>query len=240
MTERMDSTVPPSEDRGAAAHERLVCEFESLRRRLVGLARFKYRLAREDCEEIAADALLAWYQELCRRGSVRLDAAYLVVVLHNRALDHKKAVSRAKRGAGEVVPMHSVDRLGVDPQIDALVAEREELRDLAELAKDVLSPQEIEILALSKLDVTRAQISQRYGLSVRCVERRLERAQRKLDEGREAMEERGRCAMLALTISDIKTGRIGPDHPRYQRGKEHLDRCWRCPGSRPIDASQAA
>jgi RNA polymerase sigma factor (sigma-70 family) len=240
MTERMQTNLGSGEDHTTAAHTRLVCEFESLRRRLVGLARFRYRLAREDCEEIAADALLAWYQELCRRDGVRVDAAYLVVVLHNRALDHKKAMSRAKRGASEVVPMHSVDRLGVDPQIDALVAEREELRDLAELAKDVLSRQEIEILVLSRLDVPRAEIGERYGLSVRCVERWLERAQRKLDEGREAMEERGRCAMLALTISDIKTGRIGPDHPRYQRGKEHLDRCWRCCGSTPIEAPEAA
>lgn len=121
-----------------------------------------------------------------------------------------------------------------------LVCEREELRDLAELAKDVLSQQEFEILALSKLDVPRAEIGERYGLSVRCVERWLERVQRKLDEGREAMQERGRCGMLALTISDIRTGRIGPEHPRYQRGREHLDRCWHCCGSTPIDASQAA
>jgi RNA polymerase sigma factor (sigma-70 family) len=228
------------QDLGAAAHARLVCEFESLRRRLVGLARFRYRLAREDCEEIAADALLAWYQELCRRGGVCVDAAYLAAVLHHRALDHKKGVSRAKRGAAEVVPMHSVERIGVDPQIDLLVAEREELRDLAELAKDVLSQREFEILTLSRLDVSRAEIGERYGLSVRCVERWLERAQRKLDEGRVAMQQRGRCAMLALTISDIKTGRIGPGHPRYQRGREHLDRCWHCRGNTPIGTSKVA
>ena len=69
MTERIDTLAGPVGERSGAAYARLVCEFESLRRRLVGLARFKYRLALEDCEEIAADALLAWYQELCRRGS---------------------------------------------------------------------------------------------------------------------------------------------------------------------------
>jgi hypothetical protein len=72
------------------------------------------------------------------------------------------------------------------------------------------------------------------------VERWIDRAQRRLDEGREAMDQRGRCAMLALTISDIKTGRIGPGHARYQRGKEHLERCWRCCGSTPIQAPEAA
>ena len=80
-------------DRRALADARLVDEFDRLWQRLVSLARFRYRLAREDCEEIAADALLAWYQELCRHGEVRIDAAYLVAVLHHRALDHKKALA---------------------------------------------------------------------------------------------------------------------------------------------------
>ena len=207
---------------------------------LISLTRFRYRLAREDCEEIVADTLLAWYHELCRQGGLRIDAAYLLAVLHHRALDHRKALHRAKRAAFETVPMAAVEHGGADPQLDAVVAERKELRDLAELARDVLSQRELEIVVLSGRGVARAQIGTRYGLSVRAVERCLDRAQHKLDDAIAVMNERGRCAMLALAISDIKTGRIGPGHPRYERGIAHLKRCRRCGARTPIPSRQVA
>jgi DNA-directed RNA polymerase specialized sigma24 family protein len=223
-----------SVDRRALADARLVEEFDRLWRRLISLARFRYRLAREDCEEIVADALLAWYQELCRHGELRVDAAYLLAVLHHRALDRKKALRRDKRAAFETVPLAAVEPGGVDPQLDAMVAEREELHDLAELAKDVLSQRELEIVILSRQGVARAEIGARYGLSVRSVERCLDRAQHRLDDGIAVMSATGRCGMLALTISDIKTGRIGPGHPRYLRGIAHLRRCRSCRARTPI------
>jgi transposase len=104
----------------------------------------------------------------------------------------------------------------------------------------VLSDREFQIAVLSGQGVPRAQIAQRYGLSVRSVERCLERAQRKLDGGLEVMSTRGRCAMLALTIADIKTGRIRPGHPRYDSGNHHLGGCWGCRATTAIDARQAA
>jgi DNA-directed RNA polymerase specialized sigma24 family protein len=222
------------------ADARLVEEFDRLWRRLISLARFRYRLAREDCEEIVADTLLAWYQELCRQGGLRIDGAYLRAVLHHRALDHKKAVGRDKRAAYETAPLAAIEREGVDPHLDAVVAEREELRDLAELAKDVLSERELEIMVLSGQGVPRAEIGARYSQSVRSVERCLERAHHKLDVGKELMSAWGRCGMLALTISDIKTGRIGPGDPRYERGIAHLKRCRQCRVSTPIPIQPAA
>jgi len=240
MTVVCGAEVGGSVDRRALADTRLVEEFDRLWRRLISLARFRYRLAREDCEEIVADTLLAWYQELCRHGGLQIDGAYLLVVLHHRALDHKKAVRRDKRAAFETVPLGAVERGGADPHLDAVVAEREELHDLAELAKDVLSQQEVEIMVLSSQGVARAEIGARYGLSVRAVERCLDRAQHKLDEASAVMSERGRCAMVALAISEIKTGRIGPGEPGYDRGIAHLNRCWRCRASTPIPSRQTA
>jgi DNA-directed RNA polymerase specialized sigma24 family protein len=234
MTELLCMRPGGGVDRRALAAARLVNEFDALWRQLVSLARFRYRLAREDCEEIVADALLAWYQELCRDGAVRIDAAYLTAVLHHRALDHKKALGRNKRAVLETVPLAAGEGGGVDPQLDAVVAEREELHDLAELARDVLFKQELEILLLRRQGVARAEIAARYGLSVRAVERCLGRAQHKLDDGIAVMSATGRCGMLALTISDIKTGRIGPGHPRYESGITHLKRCRRCRTSAPI------
>jgi DNA-directed RNA polymerase specialized sigma24 family protein len=239
MTAVISAGVSEPADRQARADARLVDEFDRLRQRLISLARFRYRLAREDCEEIAADALLAWYHELCHHGELRIDAAYLVAVLHHRALDHKKALRREKRAAVQTVPLGVVECRGVDPELDVLVAEREELHDLAELAKDVLSWRELEIVLLSRQGVPRADIGARYGLSVRSVERCLERAQHKLDDGIAAMSARGRCGMLALTISDIKTGYIGPGHPRYEHGIAHLKRCRSCRASTPIEMRQA-
>jgi hypothetical protein len=89
-------------------------------------------------------------------------------------------------------------------------------------------------MVLSGQGVARAQIGARYGLSVRAVERCLDRAQHKLDEANAVMSERGRCAMVALAISEIKTGRIGSGHPGYERGIVHLNRCWRCRARTPI------
>jgi DNA-directed RNA polymerase specialized sigma24 family protein len=239
MTELLGIRPVGDADRRALAAARLVSEFDALWRRLVSLAGFRYRLGREDCEEIVADTLLAWYQELCRTGAVRIDAAYLMAVLHHRALDRKKALGRNKRAAVETVPLADGDAGNmVDPQLDDVVAEREELHDLAELAKDVLSQRELEIMLLSRHGVARAEIAKRYGLSVRAVERCLARAQHKLDDGIAVMSARGRCGMLALTVSDIKTGRIGPGHPRYDRGIAHLKRCHRCRTSAPIPTRQ--
>jgi RNA polymerase sigma factor (sigma-70 family) len=227
-------------DRGALAEARLVEEFDRLWRQLISLARFRYRLALEDCEEIVADTLLAWYQELCRQGGLRIDAAYLRAVLHHRALDHKKALSRDQRAALATVPLAAIEPEGVDPHLDAVIAEREELHDLAELAKDLLSQRELEIMVLSGQGVSRAEIGARYGLSVRSVERCLDRAQHKLNEGTALMSAWGRCGMLALTISDIKTGRIGAGDPRYEPGIAHLKRCRQCRVSTPISIQQVA
>jgi DNA-directed RNA polymerase specialized sigma24 family protein len=226
-------------DRQALADARLVEEFDRLSRRLISLARLRYRLAREDCEEVVADTLLAWYQQLCRQRKLRFDSAYLVAVLHHRALDHKKALRREKRAAVETVPLIA-DCGGVDPELDILVGEREELCDFLELAKDVLSQRELEIVVLSGQGVARAEIGARYGLSVRAVERCLDRAQHKLDDASAVMSERGRCAMVALAISDIKTGRIRPGDPGYERGMAHLNRCRNCRASTPIPIRQVA
>jgi DNA-directed RNA polymerase specialized sigma24 family protein len=220
-------------DRRATVEARLAAGFEPWRRRLVSIARYRYHLTVEDCEEIAADTLLTWYQHLDHDEGVHADGAYLFTVLHNRALDHKKAQARLKRAAA-TVPLTGAECVGADPHLDGLVGEREELHDLAELAHDVLSPIEREIVLLSRLGVPRAELARRHGLSVRCVERYLKRAQRRLDEAVATMSVRGRCAMLALTVSDIKTGRIGPGHPRYERGIRHLRRCPQCRTTKPI------
>jgi DNA-directed RNA polymerase specialized sigma24 family protein len=95
--------------RWVRADARLVEELDRLRGRLISLTRFRYRLAREHCEEAVADTLLAWYQELRRHGGLRVDAAYLLTVLHHRALDHKKALHRDKRAAFETVPLAAVE-----------------------------------------------------------------------------------------------------------------------------------
>jgi RNA polymerase sigma factor (sigma-70 family) len=222
------------------ARSRFEREYRPLLRRLASLARLKYRLAWEDCEELAADTLLSFHQELTRGGGVREDGAYLARVLRNRALDHKKALRRDKRSAGETVTLGTVENVGSDPQLDATVATREELRHLAEVAREVLSSQELEIVLLSKLGLSRSEIAVRHGLSVRQVERWLERSQRKLDQGADALRAHGRCQMLALTISEIKTGRIGPEHPRYRAAVEHLDDCWRCRATVPVNERNAA
>lgn len=233
MTAVSITTVGASERR-AWVEARLAHEFEPWRRRLISRARYRYRLAVEDCEELAADTLWTWYQQLETDHGVREDTAYLFAVLHNRALDRKKAQGRLKRTA-DTLPLELVDEVGSDLYLDALVGEREELADLAELARDLLSDRELGIVLLSRQGVPRAQIAERYGLSVRRVERCLERAQHKLDEGVAAMRSRGRCAMVALAISDINAGRVTPGDPGFERGMIHLRRCPRCRAITPTD-----
>jgi len=90
------------------------------------------------------------------------------------------------------------------------------------------------------MGLSRAEIARQHGLTVRQVERSLDRAQRKLEDGMSVMRERGRCGMLALTISDIKTNRIAPGTPRHERGTRHLQRCWHCRATPPLTERQVA
>lgn len=237
MTAVSITPLAGADERRARVDARLAHEFEPWRRRLISRARYRYRLAVEDCEELVADTLWTWYQHL-ETDEVREDTAYLFAVLHNRALDRKKAHGRLKRTA-ETLPLQLADDMGSDPHLDTLVSEREELVDLAELARDILSDRELSIVLLSRQGVPRAQIAERYGLSVRQVERCLERAQHKLDQGVTAMRTRGRCAMVALAISDIKNGRIGPGDPGFERGMAHLRRCSRCRAITPTGTDRA-
>lgn len=230
----MSATSEIQSWRSALADARLAREHRALRERLVALARFRYRLSVEDCEEIAADALLAWHQQLTTADGVRDDSAYLQTVLRHRALDRKK------RPAAEMVELSALEGMAIDPELDLRLAEREELRDLAELARDLLDRDELEILVLSGWGVPRCEIARRHGLTVRQVERWIERAQHKLDDGARVMRERGRCAMLTLAISDVKTGRAAPGTPRHERGARHLRRCRHCRTTSPVPQLQVA
>jgi hypothetical protein len=100
----------------------------------------------------------------------------------------------------------------------ALVAEREELRDLHEVAKEALHPQGYTIVRLAASGVRRTVVAKRFGLRLRQVKRVRERARATLEAAWTRLEEQGRCAMVASTLADIGAGTVGPTDPRAQGG----------------------
>jgi RNA polymerase sigma factor (sigma-70 family) len=200
----------------------------------MGVVIAKHGVASETAEEIVDDVLLAWHRQLSTSEGVRNDRAFCRTVARSRAIE------RLRRKSIRTVELALAENLGIDPQLDLLIAEREELRDLRELASDVLDPVEFEILELVEEGMRRAEVAQRFDLNVRQVIRLLGRARRKLDVARAEMREHCRCGMLAPRIADIGSGRIGPGDPGWEAGTEHLARCRRCRSSTPATTTLAA
>jgi RNA polymerase sigma factor (sigma-70 family) len=208
--------------RAALADIRLQREYDSRRRRLVALARRRYRLSTEDCEEIVDDTLLAWHRQLCTTEGVGSDRAFCEAVLRARAID------RLRSGSVQAVELSNVESVGMDPQLYVFVAEREETQEMRELAREVLKPREYESLVLAEYGLSRAELADRFDLNLKQVKRLLARARQELETAYATMRQHGRCAMLALTIADIKAGGVRPGDSRWTAGVEHLARCRRC------------
>ena len=209
--------------RDAVAHMRLRREYHVLRRWLMDVVRHRYGLTAEDCEEVVDDALLAWHRRLSATGALRNDRAFCVRVARSRAIE------RLRRKSVQTVELWSAEHVGVDPEIDALVGEREEVSHLRELMADVLSKRERNVLVLVEHEgLSRAQAAAHFELTPRQVKRTLERARAKLRAGQAELREHGRCGMLARTIAEIQAGRITSGDPRWRAGALHLSGCRRC------------
>lgn len=211
--------------RSDVADARLASEYRSLNRWLIGIIHQRYGLGEEDCEEVANDTLLAWHRALRTAQGVRDDRAFCATVVRSRAID------RLRHKTVQTVDLSVIENVSIDLQVDALVAEREELCDLQEVAREVLKPHEYAIVRLVELGVQRAVVANRLGLSLRQVKRVRERTREKLDGARAQLEQHGRCQMVALTIADIDAGAIGPADSRRAAAVGHLARCSRCRGS---------
>lgn len=211
-----------TERRSDVADARLASEYRSLKSWLIGIIHQRYGLSEEDCEEIANDTLLAWHRALRTARGVTDDRAFCATVVRSRAID------RLRHKTVQTVDLSVIENISIDPQVDALVAEREELCDLQEVAREVLKPHEYAIVRLVELGVRRAVVANRLGLSLRQVKRMRERARQKLDVARAQLEQQGRCQMVALIIADIDAGAIGPADPRSVAAVRHLERCTGC------------
>jgi RNA polymerase sigma factor (sigma-70 family) len=214
----------------ALAARRLDREYYPLKRRLMAVARVRYRLPDEDCEEVVDDVLLEWHRELGRADGVRNDRAFVLRVLRSRAID------RIRRRRVPTLELAAAENRGRDPQLDTLIAAREELRRLHEIAPHVLDADERTVLRQRGQGERRAAIAEREGLSFRQVRRILEHAREKLEEARVLLDEYGTCAIVMLTIDDIDAGKIELGDPRRAAAIEHLARCGRCRGSRRVAA----
>jgi RNA polymerase sigma factor (sigma-70 family) len=166
-------------DRAAVADMRLAREYAQRKRALTKLAAGRYHLSAEDAEEVVNDTLLAWYRKVSSSGALGSDRLFCERVLRFAAID------RIRRRRPAAVELSAIaDELGVDPELDALVAEREEARELCRLAARVLTERELRIVWLLAEGYGRREVSRRVGSSERQVKRSLERARRKLDGAR--------------------------------------------------------
>lgn len=150
--------------RDAVAHMRLRREYHVLRRWLIDVVRYRYGLTAEDCEEVVDDVLLAWHRRLSATGALRNDRAFCVRVARSRAIE------RLRRKSVQTVELSTAEHVGVDPEIDALVSEREEVSDLRELVGEVLSKRERDILVLVEREgLSRTQVAAHFALTPRQV-----------------------------------------------------------------------
>jgi RNA polymerase sigma factor (sigma-70 family) len=225
---RAEINKPGSRQGAAVADARLASEYDSLKRWLMEILHHRYRLPFEDCEEIVNDVLLAWHRQLCTPKGVRNDRAFCATVLRSRAID------RLRRRTVPTIELSLIENLAVDLEVDALVAEREELRDLNEVAMEGLKPREYAIVRLVASGVRRPVVAKRFGLRPRQVKRVHDRARPKLAAARARLEEQGRCGMVATTIADISAGVIDADDPRRGGATKHLAQCPWCRRSQTI------
>jgi RNA polymerase sigma-70 factor (ECF subfamily) len=168
-------------DRVALAEARLAREYAQRTRALTKLAAGHYHLSAEDAAEVVNDTLMAWYRKLSSTGALGSDRLFCERVLRYAAID------RIRRRRPAPVELSAIaDEVGADPELDTLIAEREEARELCRLAGRVLSEQELRIVWLLAEGYERREVSRRVGASERQVKRSLERARRKLSGARQA------------------------------------------------------
>jgi DNA-directed RNA polymerase specialized sigma24 family protein len=170
----MAHLAPRVLDNGVAADIRLQREYGLHKRRLARLAGRRYGLPADDCEELADDTLVAWHRQLRTREGVRSDRLFFETVLRARAIDRLRAKSV------QAVEISDADSVGTDPQHDVLVAEREESQQ----------PRELQILFLAEYGLSRAELANRFDLSLRQVKRRVAHARRKLEAAHARMHGR--------------------------------------------------
>jgi DNA-directed RNA polymerase specialized sigma24 family protein len=219
---RLASKYRDARRRSDVADARLANKYRSLKRWLIGIIHQRYGLSEEDCEEIANDTLLAWHRALRTGQAIRDDRAFCATVARSRTID------RLRHKTVQTVHLSVIENIRIDSQVDALVAEREELGDLQEVAREVLKPHEYAIVRLVELGVRRAIVANQLGLSLRQVKRVRERVRQKLDLARAQLKQQGRCQMVSLTIAEIDAGAIGPADPRSVAAVTHLARCAGC------------
>jgi DNA-binding CsgD family transcriptional regulator len=92
-----------------------------------------------------------------------------------------RAIDRLRVRSVRAVEISAADSIGTDPEHDVLVAEREETRHMRELARQVLEPREYESLILTEYGLSRAELADRFGLTIKQLKALLERARRKLE-----------------------------------------------------------
>jgi DNA-directed RNA polymerase specialized sigma24 family protein len=172
--------------RERVADARLRRGYHWRRQWLMTIVQRRYKLQREDCEDIANDTLLAWHPELLTAEGVVDDRALCEAVVRTKAID------RLRRKTVQTVELSHAEGLGLDPELGVQVGEREEAGDLAEVAAAVLEAREYEISALVANDVRRGTVAEQFVLTLRQVRRLLGCAQQKLDAGRALLREHGR------------------------------------------------
>jgi len=185
----------------------------------------------EDEEDLTQDiAIIVW--QWARRERIDDPFAFACMVKRNllgRRLTRRLATAVA---ATETI------RAAIESEPEEHVGEREEIRDLDELLSERLGWLERRVLELRERGFAREEIATQVRVPLPEVRVIAQRARRKLAPALKLLGEHGRCGMLALTIADIASGRIGRSDPRWLIGQKHLERCGAC--RRTVNASRRA
>ncbi|HEX5224979.1 MAG TPA: hypothetical protein VFW29_07600 [Solirubrobacteraceae bacterium] len=150
-----------------------------------------YRLRREDLEDCYAQATVEMVQRVRRSGAFA-DRRHILNALEQRFVSRIHDRRRALAGRSPVAaalesaaPFSSIEGVGVDPadrgpDLDQIVARRDELRRVLELAPRLSEDQRLVLATQVGLQMTPREFCERFGWSIEKYRKVAQRGRRRL------------------------------------------------------------
>lgn len=204
-------------------------EYEELRPEVIRTAAAKLsangiRPLSSDLDYAYNAAWQALYVELAGGGTVLNRKGFLVTVTHRQALNEFRAWHPSRR-ADEA----EVDLLPEEPDLDARIDARDQLRQFREGLQARLSDRERQAATLCYLHgLTRPEAARAMDVSPKRMEKIMDSASGRIQSLIGEIQAGEFCDGMSSTIRAYAIGMLDPEGERHQLAVEHLDHCSAC------------
>jgi DNA-directed RNA polymerase specialized sigma24 family protein len=182
------------------------------------------RLAGTDLGAAYNEAWHALYLRLAADEPVDNRKAFLVTVTYRRALSERRA-SRTERLAADA----DLDRLGVEPDIDARLDAEVQLRHFVQGLRAELDERELQAATLTYLHgLSRPEAAKVIGIAPRRMEKVMDRASKRIAAVIDAVRPGELCEELDSPVRAFAVGLLDEDGERYAIARDHLESCPAC------------